>query len=317
MILITGSAGYIGSHISCYFEQKKIKYLGIDNLKYSYRSNVPNKKKFFQIDISNLKNVEKLIYKYKIKTIIHTAAFSYVLEGEHKKHKYYTNNIIKTKKFIEICKKCKIENFIFLSSSNVYKEKKLNNSYVEINNTIPKNFYGKNKIMIEKFLKNKFKKLIIFRLFNVVGIFNDKFKMYKFNKKNYQRLLFKIIQNISNGKTTEINYIKDRKKIKKIFPSRDFIEIIDVVKIIEKSINKVSLMNKFYKIINVGTGIDISIDKIVAEIKASKVKKLKIKFKEISNKEFSFTKSNIKKLIRFTGIKPKLNLKRVIKSHLN
>ena len=96
--------------------------------------------------------------------------------------------------------------------------------------------------------------------------------MYKFNKKNYQRLLFKIIQNISNGKTTEINYIKDRKKIKKIFPSRDFIEIIDVVKIIEKSINKVSLMNKFYKIINVGTGIDISIDKIVAEIKASKVK---------------------------------------------
>ena len=63
MILITGSAGYIGSHISCYFEQKKIKYLGIDNLKYSYRSNVPNKKKFFQIDISNLKNVEKLIYK--------------------------------------------------------------------------------------------------------------------------------------------------------------------------------------------------------------------------------------------------------------
>ena len=96
--------------------------------------------------------------------------------------------------------------------------------------------------------------------------------MYKFNKKNYQRLLFKIIQNISNGKTTEIKYKKDRKKIKKIFPSRDFIEIIDVVKIIEKSINKVNLMNKFYKIINVGTGIDISIDKIVAEIKASKVK---------------------------------------------
>ena len=51
-----------------------------------------------------------------------------------------------------------------------------------------------------------------------------------------------------------------------------------------------------------GTGIDISIDKIISEIKALKVKKLKIKFKEISIKEFSFTKSNIKKLIKFTGI---------------
>ena len=93
-------------------------------------------------------------------------------------------------------------------------------------------------------------KLIILRLFNVVGIFNKKFKIFKFNKTNHQRLLFKIIQNINNGKTTEINYIKN-KKIYKIFPSRDFIEIIDVVKIIEKSANKVNLMKKIYKIINV------------------------------------------------------------------
>ena len=138
MILITGSAGYIGSHICHYFEQKKIKYLGIDNLKYSYKSNVPNKKKFFQIDISNVNHIKEIIFKYKIKTIIHTAAFSYVLEAEHKKQKYYKNNITKTKKFIEICRKCKIENFIFLSSSNVYKEKKLNNGYLENNDTIPK-----------------------------------------------------------------------------------------------------------------------------------------------------------------------------------
>ena len=140
------------------------------------------------------------------------------------------------------------------------------------NDTIPKNFYGKNKIVIEKFLKNKFKKLIILRLFNVVGIFNKKFKIFKFNKTNHQRLLFRIIQNINNGKATEINYIKNKKKIYKIFPSRDFIEIIDVVKIIEKSANKVNLMKKIYKIINVGTGIDISLNKIISEIKALKVK---------------------------------------------
>jgi nucleoside-diphosphate-sugar epimerase len=44
MILITGSTGYIGSHISEFFEQKKINYIGIDNLSYSYKSNVQIKK---------------------------------------------------------------------------------------------------------------------------------------------------------------------------------------------------------------------------------------------------------------------------------
>ena len=44
MILITGSSGYVGSHISQFFDQKKINYIGIDNLSYSYRKNIMNKK---------------------------------------------------------------------------------------------------------------------------------------------------------------------------------------------------------------------------------------------------------------------------------
>jgi len=53
MILITGSTGYIGSHISLYFEKNNIKFIGIDNLSYSYKSNVANNQKHFFIDISN------------------------------------------------------------------------------------------------------------------------------------------------------------------------------------------------------------------------------------------------------------------------
>ena len=72
------------------------------------------------------------------------------MEGEKYKKKYYNNNIIKTKKFINFCIKRKIEDFMFLSSSNVYEEKKYSKGFREINNLKPKNFYGQNKLEIEK-----------------------------------------------------------------------------------------------------------------------------------------------------------------------
>ena len=102
MILITGSAGYIGSELCSKFEKQKINYVGIDNLKYSYNKNIFNKKKFKKCCFSNKNAILNIINKFKIKTIIHAAAFSYVNDAEINKKKYYLNNTIKTKKFINV-----------------------------------------------------------------------------------------------------------------------------------------------------------------------------------------------------------------------
>ena len=314
MILITGSAGYIGSHISTYFEKKNIKYIGIDNLSYSYKKNISKNQKHFFFDISNKTKLSKLINKFKPSTVIHCAASSYVLEAEKNKDKYFQNNIIKTKKFIDICKEYKIKNFIFMSSSNVYKEKLNNKVFSENNPTSPKNFYGKNKIYIEKYLKKKsFDNLIILRLFNVIGIFNKKFKPFVFKNENYQRLIFKILQNYKQKKITNLNFYKDKKQVK--FPARDFIDIKDVSKIINKIIIKISNKKKFLEILNVGSGQMITIDKIVNQMNMKYCNKLKINLIPIENKELIITKSSInklKKLIRYT---PKINLKNSIRSH--
>lgn len=124
MILITGSTRYIGSHLSYYFKKKKIEFIGIDNLSYSYKSNINKKTNHFFFDISNKKKVFQLIKKYKVDIVIHAAAFSYVLEAEKEKKRYFVNNITNTMKFIDTCKKANIKKFIFLSSSNVYKKKR-------------------------------------------------------------------------------------------------------------------------------------------------------------------------------------------------
>ena len=146
-------------HISLNFlSKKKINYIGIDNLSYSYKSNVKNKKKHFKIDISDKKKIYKIFKDFNIDLVIHAAASSYVLEGEKNKSKYFLNNVKKTKEFINLCKLKKIKNFIFLSSSNVYEEKE---NFSENDKIKSKNYYGKNKIVIENFLKRKkFKNLI-------------------------------------------------------------------------------------------------------------------------------------------------------------
>ena len=106
MILVTGSAGYIGSEICSNFKKLKIKHIGIDNLKYSYSTNIVNKE-IFKMLYFERKKIKKLIRKFNITSVVHAAAYAYVVDAEINKKKYYDNNILKTKKFFEILKKIK------------------------------------------------------------------------------------------------------------------------------------------------------------------------------------------------------------------
>ena len=194
MILITGCAGYIGSELCKKLEKSNINYVGIDNLKYSYLENVYDKKKFTKSCISNKKIILNLIKKFKINTVIHCAAFAYVNDAEIHRKKYHLNNVVKTKKFIDLVIKKKIQNFIFLSSSNVYSDKIKNNYFKESSKTIPKNYYGKTKLIIEKYLLRKkkfFSNIYLLRLFNIIGL-TKKFKPKRFYQFKYQRFFFKI-----------------------------------------------------------------------------------------------------------------------------
>lgn len=314
MILITGSAGYIGSHLSYYFEKKGIEYIGIDNLEFSYKSNVNYIKKHYFLDIYDQNKIKELIVKFNIKTVIHCAASSYVLEVEKNKKKSYLNNIVKTKKFIDTCHKNKIENFIFLSSSNVYQEKSKDIALSEISKKNPKNYYGKNKLEIENFLKKKrFGKIFILRLFNIIGLFNLNFKPYKFKKKNYQRLIFKLIQNKKKNKFTTLNYfVNDGKKN---FPARDFVDILDLARIIEKILKKLKQTKKIYKIFNVASNKSIQIDEIVNFFKKKYKNKLKLQYNKIQKKELLFTKGTNNKLNKFINFYPKKYIRNILNTY--
>ena len=119
-LLVTGGAGYIGSATSYLLLKKKIKPIIIDKLIYKKKNIIPNKSIFFGSNISNLALVKKIIKKYNIDSVIHFAAYKDVEESILNPKKYYKNNYLVTKKFIDCCKESGIRNFIFSSTAAVY-----------------------------------------------------------------------------------------------------------------------------------------------------------------------------------------------------
>ena len=170
-ILVTGGAGYIGSHIVEQLVRNKNDVLILDNLVTGYKKLINKKAKFIKADIKNKSVLIKIINKYKINSIIHLAAHLNVSEAEKNKKKYYNNNIIGTKNLIEACKKSKVDSFIFSSSCSVYGNVK--GAVSENRKLNPQGYYGFTKYKGEELIKklsSKYNfKYGILRYFNVAG----------------------------------------------------------------------------------------------------------------------------------------------------
>lgn len=185
-ILITGGAGYIGSHVVRQLSSNKnIKVTVVDNLCGGEFDSISVLKTFFsedrfefiQLDLSKFNQVEELIKSNSFNAVIHFAAHLQVGESVQKPLKYYMNNTINTTHLIECCEKYKVNKFIFSSTAAAYGEP----TEVPIKETTltnPINPYGMSKLMSEQVLKDTTKansnfKYVILRYFNVAGASKD------------------------------------------------------------------------------------------------------------------------------------------------
>jgi len=171
-ILVTGGAGYIGSHIVEQLVKKKInKVYILDNLSTGYKKLINKKAFFIKGDIKNIKLLKKIFINYDIQTIIHLAAYLNVNEAEKNKAKYYKNNIIGTKNLILAIKNSDIKNFIFSSSCSIYGNVK--GAVSEQKKPNPQGYYAytkyKGEELIKKYSKEYNYKYGILRYFNVAG----------------------------------------------------------------------------------------------------------------------------------------------------
>jgi len=311
-ILVTGGAGYIGSHIIELLVKKNFNVFIIDNLSTGHKKLINRKAKFFNVDLSQFYQISKIIKKYNIDSVIHLAAKTNITEAEKKPKIYYKNNIDGTLNLLKVCKQVAIKNFLFSSTCAVYSNKI---SYAkETSKKNPKGVYGYTKLkgeqMVKKHLKGKKINYGILRYFNVVGASRNK-KIGQISKNDQ---LFKNLSLAAKKKKPVFNVYGNDYKTFDGTCIRDYIHVCDLAEIHVKILLKINTYNKSI-ILNCGYGKGLSVLEVINEFKKFAKKKIKINYKKRREGDMVKIIANVNKLKNFLNLKPKFNnLKKMVKS---
>ena len=315
-ILITGGAGYIGSHvIELLVKEKTNKVIILDNLSTGYKTLINKKSKFYKGDINNKKLINKLINKFNIDTIIHLAAFLNVSEAEKNKKKYYKNNVTGTRNLLLSCQNTTVKNIIFSSSCSVYGNVK--GSVSENKKINPQGYYALTKYKGEELIKKYASKFNynfgILRYFNVAGA-SPSGKIGEIETSHGH--LIKNIAIQSMNQKSILNVYGNNYNTKDGTCVRDYIHVTDLADIHIKGI-KYLKENKKSFILNCGYGKGYSVLQIANKFKKIK-KNTQINFINKRPGDIAQVYSNTKKFKKLLKWKPRHNdINKIIKSAIN
>lgn len=179
-ILVTGGAGYIGSHTCVELLNNNHTVIIADNLCNSKAETIDKIKKiankevtFYKIDVTDEAALETIFSNHKIDGVIHFAGLKAVGESVEKPLAYYYNNLVSTMVLCKMCKKYNVNKFVFSSSATVYGDNQV--PFVETMELLPTtNPYGETKAMSERIIKDVAKvnpafSVALLRYFNPVG----------------------------------------------------------------------------------------------------------------------------------------------------
>ena len=311
-ILVTGGAGYIGSHIVEQLIKNKKKVIIVDNLVTGHKELINKKAKFFKIDIKNKLKISKLIKDHNITSIIHLAAYLNVSEAEKNKKKYYQNNIIGTKNILKACENSKVESLIFSSSCSIYGN--LKGAVSENRTPNPQGYYGYTKYKSEELIKKlslKYKlKYGILRYFNVAGA-SQSGKIGEIEKSHGHLIKNLAIQSLKNKPKVKI--FGNDYKTKDGTCIRDYMHVSDLANIHIKGLNYLENKKKSFTI-NCGYGKGFSVQEIINIFKKIK-KNVEIQYEKRRPGDISQIYANTTKFKKIFKWKPKYNdIKMIIQS---
>src|SRR5712664_903037 len=170
-ILVTGGAGYIGSHVVRQLGEAAEKVIVLDNLGRGFRQAV-TAGELIVGDVGDSALVSRLMAEHRDETVMHFAAYTIVPESVAEPLKYYGNNTCSTRNLLECCVEAGVRNFVFSSTAAVYGIP-AEGYAAEDTATAPINPYGTSKLMSEWMLRDVAAaspmKYVALRYFNVAG----------------------------------------------------------------------------------------------------------------------------------------------------
>ena len=311
-ILITGGAGYIGSHIVEQLVKTKSNIIILDNLVTGYKRLINKKAIFIKGDIQNKNKLAKIISDFKINSIIHLAAYLNINEAEKNKKKYYKNNVEGTLNLIKCCKNSSVTSIIFSSSCSIYGNVK--GSVNEKKKPNPQGYYALTKYkaeeIIKKFSKEYNYKYAILRYFNVAGG-SPSGKIGEIETSHGHLIKNIAIQSLK--KKPVITIYGNNYKTKDGTCVRDYIHVSDLANIHIKTLKYINKNSKSL-ILNCGYGKPYSVLDIVNIFKKKNIN-TQINYKNRRPGDIAEIYSNIKKFDKILKLRLKYdNLEYILDS---
>ncbi|MGL5988120.1 UDP-glucose 4-epimerase GalE [Cetobacterium sp.] len=230
-ILVTGGAGYIGSHAVVELLDSGYEVIVLDNLENGYMDLVDKRAKFYKGDIRDISTFEKVFSDNKIDAVMNFAGYIKVGESMIEPNMYYLNNTYGVMNIIEIMKKYNVKNIIFSSTAAVYGEVDCEGLVYEDYPTNPINPYGASKLMAERVIIDAAKayniNYSIFRYFNVGGA-HEKYQIGQ--KGDGVTALIPIILQTAKGEREKLSIYGNDYLTEDGTGIRDYIHVVDLVR---------------------------------------------------------------------------------------
>lgn len=276
-ILVTGGAGYIGSHTTIELIEAGYDVVIVDNL-YNSKTEavrrveqiVGRKIKFYKADVCDKDAMRKVFKENDVAAVINFAGYKAVGESVQKPVEYYENNIGGMLALIDVMREFNVKNLVFSSSATVYG----NPHTVPITEDFPlstTNPYGSTKLFIEYILKDVAKadpefNIAILRYFNPIGAHAS--GLIGEDPNGIPNNLCPYITKVAVGKLKEVHVFGNDYPTKDGTGVRDYIHVVDLAKGHVLAVNKLLTKPGLF-IVNLGTGIGYSVlDMIKAFSKA-------------------------------------------------
>ncbi len=260
-ILVTGGAGYVGSHASKVLYKAGYNPITIDSLSTGWSDSVKFGP-FEQVDLLDLKKLNEVFLKHKPSSIMHFAALSQVEESIIEPEKYWRNNLIGSLNLLETAVNHKCLDFVFSSTCAIYGDQ---DSVIINENTPqkPKNPYSSSKRAVEEMIHHysisKGLKYVIFRYFNVAGADTD-CEIGEFH--NPETHLIPLVLDAVSGKRQHIKIFGTDYKTFDGTCIRDYVHVSDIA---EAHLLGLKWLNRgeASRVYNLGTGHGFSVREVI------------------------------------------------------
>jgi UDP-glucose 4-epimerase len=284
-VLVTGGAGYIGSHCCVELLNDGYEVVVVDNLSNSKKDALDRVENitgeslhFHQVDITDHEALDKIFTEYDINSVIHFAGLKAVGESVEKPLHYYYNNVTGTIRLCEVMHEHNVKNIVFSSSATVYGDPK----EVPITEDFPlkpTNPYGHSKLMVEQVLSDLHHadpswNVVLLRYFNPVGA-HESGKIGE-DPTGIPNNLMPYISQVAVGKLDELKVFGND------YPTRDGTGIRDYIHVVDLCIGHLDALEKLkeepgLEVYNLGTGQGYSVLEMIEA------------FEKVSGKEIPYT----------------------------